>query len=525
MKIINLIKCEFIKNYTLKNIIITFVLLLLSVFLLSYFTEFSYKSEENDYSVEIENKKIELEYYNNKERLTYKDKFMINRAKNVIDTLNKYKNVSGDSWQYKVINSNLRLDDEIILLKQIKENITDEYFFNIYNSNNVYYEYYEGLVRENYSSDKDVIDNKILEKEKKKDEYNKLLLKNKYYKYLEYVLENIDLPEDKIELYKIIIDKKIENEYDYRALNLIQLDILVYQGEIQVMDKDEFYTNTNIRNIFKSYERFVDYNEKMVNEYERKESIIEYSIRNDMKHDLEFDDTRDGISNGKKYITSKVIVNQGLNLSLVVIVIVILTSSGIVSKEHSSGTDKLLLTTHKRWKVLLSKFIYLILHSYIVWAIGLILLMIYAGIKYGFTDLFLPKLIFENNNVVEVNYLLYLLKDIFICSIPVITVLSIIMFLSTVTLSTSLTVGITLIFAILSPITWFLIYNFDFTFLVYTPLPYFDLGLIINNFEYYIKSLRLIESNVSMGLIISIVTTLILYLVTNYIYIKRDIKN
>ena len=119
MKIINLIKCEFIKNYTLKNIIITFILLLLSVFLLSYFTEFSYKSEENDYSVEIENKKIELEYYNNKEHLTYKDKFMINRAKNVIDTLNKYKNVSGDSWQHKVINSNLWLDDEIFLLKQI----------------------------------------------------------------------------------------------------------------------------------------------------------------------------------------------------------------------------------------------------------------------------------------------------------------------------------------------------------------------------------------------------------------------
>ena len=263
----------------------------------------------------------------------------------------------------------------------------------------------------------------------------------------------------------------------------------------------------------------------MANDYKRKESIIKYSIKNDMKHDLVLDDTRDGISNNEKYITSKVLVNKTIDLSLIVAIIVILTSSGIVSKEHSYGTDKLLLTTHKRWKVLLSKFIYLILHSYIIWFIGFILLFLYAGIKYGFTDLFLPKLIFENNTVVEVNYLLYILKDLFICSIPLITILSVILFLSTVTLSTSLTVGITLILTVLSLITWFLIYNFDFTFLVYTPIPYFNLSLIINDFEYYIKSLKLIESNLVMGISISIITTLILYFITNYIYIKKDIKN
>ena len=89
-----------------------------------------------------------------------------------------------------------------------------------------------------------------------------------------------------------------------------------------------------------------------------------------MKHDLEFDSYMDGIDVGQKYISSKVIVNQALNLSIIVIVIVILTSGGIISKEHLTGTEKILLTQPvKRWKVLLSKFIYLILHSYIIWII------------------------------------------------------------------------------------------------------------------------------------------------------------
>ena len=65
----------------------------------------------------------------------------------------------------------------------------------------------------------------------------------------------------------------------------------------------------------------------------------------------------------------------------------------------------------------------------------------------------------------------------------------------------------------------------NFKQIVYTPLWYFDLGFIFNNSEYYIGSLRKISYSLSTGITISIIVTLILYIITNIIYTKRDIKN
>lgn len=529
MKIINLIKCEFIKNYTLKNIILTILILLISVFGITYITELFYDDQEYNIVGENDYYQRQLEYLTNKESLSYKDEFEIFQCNNVIEMLKKIEsigNITKRSWQYDVLFEELEIKENIFVLKQIRENINDEYFKNIYNSDLGYYEEYEGLIYFNYSSDINVLDNKILENEKKLQEYNLLIKENKYYKYLEFVVNHEYMWEERLNAYKKVIDLKVESQSDFMALNLYQFVNMFYQNRDSIVSEDEFNNDFNLLSQYPNYEGYKRYNEKLVSEYERKQAIIKYALDNNLKHDLEFDSYMDGIDVGQKYISSKVVVNQVLNLSIVVIVVVILTSGGIVSKEHSCGTEKILLTSPvKRWKVLLSKFIYLVLHSYVVWLIALVLLMLYAGTKYGFSDLFTPKLIFESGKVIEVNYLLYLLKDILICSIPVISFISIMLFLSTITLSTSLTVGISMILALISPISWYLICNFKLTFLAYTPIPYFDLGLIINNFEACINSLKLIDVNVSLGIIISIVTIVVLYLITNFVYTKKDIKN
>ena len=83
-------------------------------------------------------------------------------------------------------------------------------------------------------------------------------------------------------------------------------------------------------------------------------------------------------------------------------ILVVLLDGNIVSKEHNKGTEKLLLTTsNKRWKILLSKFLYLILETYIIWFVALILLLLFAGLKYGFNDLITPKILYQTEKLLK----------------------------------------------------------------------------------------------------------------------------
>ena len=162
---------------------------------------------------------------------------------------------------------------------------------------------------------------------------------------------------------------------------------------------------------------------------------------------------------------------------------------------------------------------------YLVWLIGLLIISLISGFKFGFNDLFDPKLIVSSGKVIEINYYLYIIKNIFIASIPIICFLSILFFLSTVFLHTSLTVGVTSVLGIISPFMWLMNMTGNFKQIVYTPLWYFDLGFIFNNSEHYIESLRKVSYSLQEGFNISILITLILYIISNIVYIKRDIKN
>ena len=62
-------------------------------------------------------------------------------------------------------------------------------------------------------------------------------------------------------------------------------------------------------------------------------------------------------------------------------------------------------------------------------------------------------------------------------------------------------------------------------FLIYTPLPYFDYGIIINNSSLFLNVLKYVDINNYLGLIVSIITIIICYVIANIVYIKRDIKN
>ena len=132
---------------------------------------------------------------------------------------------------------------------------------------------------------------------------------------------------------------------------------------------------------------------------------------------------------------------------------------------------------------------------------------------------------YRDGKVIEVNYILYLVKEMLIAGIPIIAFLSILLFLSAITLNTAVTVGITTILSIISPIIWILVYTTKFYFIRFVPLLYFDFGFIINNSKEYSLFIKNTNIDLSLGIIVSLICIVFLYFITNIVYIRRDIKN
>ena len=54
---------------------------------------------------------------------------------------------------------------------------------------------------------------------------------------------------------------------------------------------------------------------------------------------------------------------------------------------------------------------------------------------------------------------------------------------------------------------------------------YFDCGFIFGKQEFYTTILKKTNMSLNYGILISLITIIVLYTITNVIYIKRDIKN
>ena len=232
--------------------------------------------------------------------------------------------------------------------------------------------------------------------------------------------------------------------------------------------------------------------------------ILNYSFWNNKKHDFAFPDGV--IERYFVYPTTKTVVNKIVLLSLVVLLLVIFTSGGVIVNEHINKTEKMLFTApYKRWKILLGKFVYLILDMFLIWFIAFVILLLYGGIKYGFGELFTTKLIVRGNQVIEVNYLLYVLKEMLLCSIPMISFLSCLFLISIATLSKTITIGFGIILLLSSQFMWYIIVTLKLKFLIYTPFPYFILGLPLRNHSYYLLAQSISPTSIFYGVFISVI--------------------
>lgn len=536
MKIINLIKSEFIKNYNVKRwLIITIVLIIASLFLIRYtdnLLEEKTTYDDTGLKVSIESSENALNNLEKKEEKTLDDEYEMFFSRNYIDymniLLNKKINHRND-WKFAFIDEQVlpTLSENFLIEKIVNEQRYEEVseFCDYKDENSSVYGI--KICQNILSADTDNGRNLTKLEELYKNnlqtitDYQQLLEEDKYYLYLQYQVDHGKIEKD--EFVQILLDKKVETNTDFLGLNYLQYQRLEENAKIEIMDEEEY--NQTSSGDYASYQEYVTYNTKLKNDAIKNREILLYSTEHEIEHDISYN-LLDDVTEGIRYMNTKIKVNQVFHLSVVVMIIVAITNSGIISREHSKGTIKNIITTPvQRWKILLSKFIYLLLDTYLIWLLGLVIISLLAGIQYGFNDLLDPKLVYVGGQVKEVNYYLYILKDIFLASIPIICFLSILFFLSAVTLNTSLTVGIISSLSVVSFFLWIMMITNSFPNIVYTPFWYLDCGYILSNAEIYVDSLKNISYNLGTGIISSLVISIILYILTNIVYIKRDIKN
>lgn len=522
MKIINLVKCEIIKNFSIKKYVIILIVFLLSSVLLSFYSDIKYKEYNEGFVIK-----------NNYEQGLVHLKFLKdNNEKNVIDNLKM-------SYYEDVINYNKLLIDRKSYDDSYEDHIVNNYIIPFKSKNRIIDLFNEGMKEEfckeninDYSeisfliNDMCTYDGDLKSMYDENNEYIKIgediLSNNKYYYYLSKFFS------DDNEHFKLLLDKKIEKENDFRSLNYKQYIVIDRHLENErILDEKTFLYGDGIAmysvsSEFPNYERYIKYQEMLQNDAIKNKEILLYSTKYDIKQDLNYYYDDYWQLQYSLYNSSKANTNNVYHLSIVVMLILSITSSKIVSGEHKTGTIKNIVTTPvKRWKIILSKFIYLILYAYLLYFLAFLVLSIYSGFKYGFND-FTTKLIYTDR-VIEVNYFLYMFKELIITGIPLVSFSSILLCLSTITLNTSITVGVLSILSFASFMFWYIL--IDFEFLKYLPFIYFDSGFIMLKSEVYSNAIKFIDISFSWGLIVSIITIILMILLTVVIYNKRDIKN
>jgi len=541
MKILNVIKCEFIKNYTLKKIISSLVVLLLSVIVsVELIMGFSFSNDEdsNDYSI------AEMMYQSTKKEVeknpTLENEFYLYYWKLSLEE--KVYPVS-EPWKNKIVSNVIDLDCKTFIINQLVEN--PSYSFDLEKScGNYACVVYKNSLKEIKES-KVPLEELKEQYEEEKNSYKRILEENKYYRYIEYLLEkneytekknpgviydNID--EERItkkeyqKYYQMIVDQKLESFSDYRVQNIFLR--MEFYMDTTVYTLKEF-TRSNISFNYSNYNSYL--RERKVYRKLEKEytAILDYSILHQKSQDSLLLDT--GVFN---YVTSKTVANLVLRLGIVILLLVIVTSGGIVSGEHATKTDKMLLTEPiSRAKVILGKFIYLVLHTYILWIAAFLLIYFYAGFRFGFHELLTPKLVYFNGHVIEVNYILHMLLQILICEIPLLPILSIMLLLSVTTFSTVITNFVSMLLSFYSVLvgtfipTLYSIFGSGtwMKFMEYTPFLYVDQEFMLKSGYTYLRDVGIINVSPLKGIIISIFAVLIALSLTIFLYRKRDIKN
>ena len=483
----NLIKNELTKIFKKKAIyillLVTLAFMILSNCIYKYFYNDTTYSYYSDGYIEFVKEAI-----NELDPDKPSDTKMYIEYKTVLDVDNMMKEYNKDAWQIQIIASTIQ---------------------NYINERNTYL----------YGAQKDESQaNKINEQINELSEK----LKNDDWKY--FANEELKTAEEKVKL----LEEEKSSTDDKQRLESIDLEIAMAKIDLDVakyrVDEDIKYGYDYVNTALENYKE----RSYMIEQIDNSKEELTYQEKKDYNDSIEQREISKYIIENHVDINKQndlrgILSNFFNEFGLFIVVITVMIAGTIVSEEFNKGTIKLLLIKpYSRKKILLSKFITVLIM--IVFSIVVILAMelIVGGIIFGFESLSIPVLQynFNSNMLQEINVFSYLGIQIF-TQLPSIILLATLSFaLSTIFTNSPVAIALPLLgymgVAVINQIA--IQYNIGF-------LRYF---VTLNwDFSQYLYGKMPLMEGLTPGFsgIICIIYFLIMIIPTFVIFKKKNIKN
>jgi ABC-2 type transport system permease protein len=401
-----------------------------------------------------------------------------------VDTYKLMSKYDKDSWQRKVIiNDYLPLALQYYNTKDVQQNthVADSLLLSINDLKDLL----------EHSDWKDVINIKRAEAQNKIEELNSQLDSSN---------NNYIFNANSIEYQKYLISL-----FDYRLKNDVEIKDSYLSNAIDDL------INVKFRHIELKNKTNLDETEKSeFNDLNKVVLIDEYIINNKID-----------VNNYKS--TKGVLESFFLDYSFLIVVLIVLVGSSLISDEYQKGTIKsLLITPYSRKKIIIAKYLSLIIMIPFVTVLLLIYQFILGGLLFGFSSLSIPVLEYNyvSGSLVELSILKYL-GILFIYKLPYYLMLGTIAFtISTIISSSGGAIAITFFGLLGSSILngivigyrikamkFIISLNWDFSQYLFGASPAFNV-LTLN-----------------YSIIIYLIHLLVLLLISIIIFINRDIKN
>lgn len=281
---------------------------------------------------------------------------------------------------------------------------------------------------------------------------------------------------------------------------------------IQIMSVEEFNEHRYMAEEYGSYAQYKEKIQKQIDEANNYIFIAQSSLDADQP-DMSF------VQDGARTKTVGF-----LDYSIFVALFSILAGGWIIAREFSQGTIRLLMIRPKtRTKILMSKFLAVLIICLAMYTAGCLLNLVANGIFAGFSDFGYPNFTASG----EINFFAFYIPKFLACIVTIIFGYTVAFMLSSVTKNIAVSIAVPIVCFIGCMIAInALAYSRMINWIAYTPIPYVQVSSF---FSQYTPVARLISRGVPVSLTYGIILLLGLSAVCTFISIwifkKRDITN
>lgn len=535
-RILQLIRCEFVKDFSLVKIALCGVILfLVSWIFLSFVSNIYYRYHETlrefyqenvDYIIQerdnaIADNAAEPTFYHqlSEDVYTYMVPYYEDALDNPIDFIEYYLTLFLRSYSNQLVLESLIEHYGTDYATQLI--LDDDPEFNRSNS-------YDSIIK--YSSyTLEDLNQELVREQTICSILEQVITTGEYYhvaEYWQYI--NPDSNGYLNRCYQYIIDNKIVDEDDVRIQNqCFYYELEAQEKEFVVPTLEEFMDADPYQYFWlETYDQVARYYEIQNEKIDQDKQIVEYAIEHNVPHGIvEASESYDYVEP-----TSQTYMDYGLYLAFAVIILLTICYAGTISNEHKMGTVKLLYTRKAtRFEVITAKLIYVIMNLYVLWIIASVIFFFLVGSQYGFADLFGSKIITLFGNTMSVPYLLWYFVSMLVCSLPLLFYVAVLVLCSAFIPTTAVTSVLMTVGTIFFSIIWILInlmWSVDISAVAFLPFSYIEYAFTYFKSSFYMYSVA--RTGVPMGsygLVVSLVCAVLVFIATIIFYQKKDIKN